>query len=158
VSNHITPLADKLFNETPPMSMDPLARRIIDLSVAGQSTVVLVTPGYFSLRPGFFVELVRTIEQVSLALPQQPESIEIDCYQQPGGLGSLLSDRRLRRQAIRLKKRMSEFSEIPVSVRWTAILARPSKLRPLVIGCCDSRQPLPPWAAAVELSGRPQVA
>ena len=143
------------------MSLDQLAQRIIEVSETGQSTIVLVTPPEFSLRPGFFSELVHAFDRISdasMANRLNNLGVEIDFYQQPGGIGSMFSDFRSRRQATLLQQSLNREFDIPVQVRWTAILGRPRMDGPIVLGCCDSSQLLPPWAVAVELSKLPLAA
>ncbi|KAA1257592.1 hypothetical protein LF1_00790 [Rubripirellula obstinata] len=143
------------------MSLDQLADRIVAFSETGQSTIVLVTPPEFSLQPGFYSELVNAIYRSSdhaAANRLNQHGIEIDFYQQPGGLRSIFSDLRTKRQASRIQRTLNRDASVSVQVRWTAILGRPSSDGPIVLGCCDSGQSLPAWAKAVELSRRPTAA
>ena len=143
------------------MSLDQLAKRIIAISETGQSTIVLVTPPEFSLMPAFFIELVESIRRVSdesLINRLNTDGVEIDYFQHPGGRRSLFSDLRHRRQTAKLQQALDRQTTLPTLVRWTAILGRPSHEGPIVIGCCDSQQPLPSWAKAVELARLPTAA
>ena len=143
------------------MSLEQLAEQIIDVAHSRQSTMVLVTPPEFSLRPEFFIELVHAVQRVcdpSMAEHLKNHGIEIDCFQQPGGIRSLFADLRAKRQVTQLQQWLDQESNIPVKVCWTAILGRPRENGPIVLGCCDSGQVLPSWAMAVELSKAPRAA
>ena len=133
------------------MSLDHLARQIIELARSGNSTAVIVTPDQFSLRPQFYAELASQLVAIDSGL----SGIEIDCYQSAEGRSGFFGDLRSRRLAKRIGRAVGQLKSVPIRVRWTALLSRPSKSGRIVIGCCDQRQPLPSWAAPIRLSITP---
>ena len=69
------------------MPLRPLADEILRLSERYNSTPVLVTPSYLSLRQQFFVELVGTL------FKKTNRSVRIDWYRGMPTLFSLVGDR-----------------------------------------------------------------
>jgi hypothetical protein len=130
--------------------LDWLAQTVVRLSDQRASTPVLVTPRYLSLRKPFFIELVRTLSQLS----NRP--IRVDWYRRVPSVISLGSDAAARLWLSGINRTIASIAppDQPIGMmQITATISRPGGIfRDLVVGWCDDQLPLPAWATAIHLS------
>ncbi|TWU60060.1 hypothetical protein Poly51_03340 [Rubripirellula tenax] len=132
------------------MSLDLLAREIVRLSVHGGTTPVLVTPSYLSFRPEFFRQFVSAVAS------RTDRTVRIDWLRTGRGISAVIGDRMAARQAAKITRMLRGDTPASHSIELSSSIGRPdgssSRARSeLVIGLCDNRQPLPPWATAISL-------
>jgi hypothetical protein len=140
------------------MPLQQLAEEIIRLSQRRASTPVLVTPKYLSLRKRFFLELIGTLAA------NTERSMRIDWYRPMPGNFSLVGDWIAAARVSITNRAIASMMAGKASgnscicrIQVTASIGRPGGIsRELVIGLCDERLELPPWASAIRLGGSPE--
>jgi hypothetical protein len=133
--------------------LKPIASEMVRLCDQRALTPVIVSPKYLALRPIFLVELCHAV------LDHAERGVRIDWCRPMPSARTLLSDQLARVEARAINrhlKRLSKQRSQDVRLQITASIARPGGAnRQLVIGWCGDDFKLPPWAAAIELSGEP---
>ena len=133
--------------------LKPIAIEMVRLCDQRALTPVIVTPTYLSLKPIFLVELCDAV------LEHADRAVRIDWCRPVPSVWTLLSDQFARVEARAINRRLGRLSKQrgrDIRLQITASIARPGGAnRQLVIGWCGDEFKLPPWAAAIQLSGEP---
>jgi hypothetical protein len=135
------------------MSMEQLARQIASINARGESTPVLVTPAYLSLRAPFLVALATELTAL------KPNAIRFDWYRGMPGAFSFAGDwlarwkvQQINRALTRQMRPLSDTATIQI----TAAIGRPDKAaNQWVLGISSEQQPLPAWTTPVFLITSP---
>lgn len=132
------------------MPLQSLAESIIVLNEKRGATPVIVTPRFLSLRREFFLRLIESLGEVT------SRPVRFDWYRSPPGLMGKLDHHLACRKTKRMNRDFERMTDYPnqVSIQMTATVSRPGgAYRELVVGVSDERLELPPWAAAIRLTG-----
>tara|TARA_R110002049_G_scaffold47902_1_gene138449 strand:- start:165269 stop:165736 length:468 start_codon:yes stop_codon:yes gene_type:complete len=129
----------------------PLSGLVDEIAQLGRSkrrTPVLVTPGYLSLRPPFFVELTGELLKRNEAIP----SVRIDWLCNVSLIRQRLARFHARRIQAAIDRDPATAGRVEMVVA-ASIGQRRDCEDSLVLGLSDEHQDLPPWAQTIQLSG-----